>query len=69
MLTSSGREKLEGQKVDADIMDVSLMNKLFVRLGAKDKKFTKVDFRYSIFDTCYLRDALSILAISLVAAF
>ena len=32
-----------------------MINHLFLRLGAKEKRFTRVDFRYSIFDTCYLR--------------
>ena len=55
MLTPSNREKVEDHRVDADIEQANLTNRLFVRLGAKDRKFTKVDFRYSIFDTCYLR--------------
>ena len=55
MFTPSNRQKVEDQIVDADVAGISLMNKFFVRFGAKDKKFTKVDFRYSIFDTCYLR--------------
>jgi len=55
MFTPSNREKIEDQRVDADVERANLMNRLFVRLGAKERRFTKVDFRYSIFDTCYLR--------------
>jgi hypothetical protein len=32
-------------------------NHLFVRLSAKGKTFTNVDFRYTTFDACYFRDA------------
>jgi uncharacterized protein YjbI with pentapeptide repeats len=55
MFTPSNREKVEDQRGDSDIEQANLMNSLFVRPGAKDTRFTKVDFRYSIFDTCYLR--------------
>ena len=34
------------------------MNQLFVRLVAKKKRFTKVDFTYSIFDGCNMRDCV-----------
>ncbi|MFH1976841.1 MAG: pentapeptide repeat-containing protein [Pseudomonadota bacterium] len=43
---------------DEDVQDAKYLRHLFVRLGAKGKRFTKVDFRYSIFDTCYLRDCI-----------
>jgi hypothetical protein len=56
MFTPSNRQKTEDQRVEADLLEVNLSNHLFVRLGAKSKKLTKVDFRYSIFDTCYLRN-------------
>jgi hypothetical protein len=38
-----------------DIAGQTFSNCLFVRLAAKEKRFTKVDFKYSIFDSCYLR--------------
>ena len=34
----------------------SFVNYLFVRLVAKDKTFSQVDFRYAFFNDCYLRD-------------
>ncbi|HEY6167115.1 MAG TPA: pentapeptide repeat-containing protein [Verrucomicrobiae bacterium] len=55
MLTSSNRIRLEDQKVDGDIEKQTFVNHLFVRLVAKERRFTKIDFRYSIFDGCYLR--------------
>jgi hypothetical protein len=55
MLTDSKRIKVEDQRVNADVSAAPLSNRLFIRLVAKDITFTKVDFKYSIFDTCYLR--------------
>ena len=53
MFSDSNRIKIEDKRVDADVGDVDLKNHLFVRLVAKEKRFIKIDFRYSIFDTCY----------------
>jgi hypothetical protein len=36
-------------------MGADLTNRLFVRLGAKERRFTKVQFMYCIFQECYLR--------------
>jgi hypothetical protein len=55
MFSPSNRVKVEDQKVDADVVDVDLANRLFLRLVAKERRFTKVIFRYSIFDACYFR--------------
>jgi len=55
MLSESGRVQQIDKKFEADVLDSKFANQLFVRLVAKDKRFTKVDFKYSIFDTCYLR--------------
>lgn len=55
MLSDSDREHLVDKKFGTDVADEKFVNKLFIRLVALDKKFTKVDFKYSIFDTCYLR--------------
>jgi hypothetical protein len=43
-------------KFDADVSNERYSNHLFVRLVATKKKFTNVDFKYSFFDACYLRD-------------
>ena len=58
MFSDSNRIKIEDQKIDADVIDAELRNRLFVRLVAKERRFTKVDFKYSIFDTCYLRQCV-----------
>lgn len=55
MLSESGRIGLTDQKFTADIDHADFANRLFVRLVAKSRRFTAVDFKYSIFDTCYLR--------------
>jgi hypothetical protein len=56
MLSESGRVQQIDKKFEVDVLDGNFANQLFVRLVAKDKRFTKVDFKYSIFDTCYLRN-------------
>jgi len=56
MLSDSNRIHQTDKKIDHDVSGERLMNQLFVRLIAKGKRFTKVDFKYSIFDTCYLRN-------------
>jgi len=56
MLSESGKVQQIDKKFETDIGDISLANQFFVRLVAKDRRFTKVDFKYSIFDTCYLRN-------------
>ena len=55
MLIDSGRQTETDKKFDANASDVAFASRLFVRLVAKDKSFTRVDFKYSIFDSCYLR--------------
>ncbi|AZZ78150.1 hypothetical protein CCX46_24400 [Pseudomonas sp. RU47] len=56
MLTNSGKNELKDQKFIADISGEKYSNVNFVRLVAKERKFTKIDFRYSTFDACYLRN-------------
>jgi hypothetical protein len=51
----SKRVKLEDKLVDQDLENSDLKNHLFVRLVAKQRRFTNIDFKYCIFDTCYLR--------------
>jgi uncharacterized protein YjbI with pentapeptide repeats len=58
MLSDSNRVEQVDKKFDADVSSGEFVNQLFVRLVAKGKRFTKVDFKYSIFDTCYLRDCV-----------
>jgi hypothetical protein len=56
MLADSGRQSEIDKKITADAKECSMSNRLFVRLVAKERKFTKIDFKYSIFDGCYLRN-------------
>jgi uncharacterized protein YjbI with pentapeptide repeats len=55
MLTDSGRKTETDRKFAADVSNVAFSNRLFVRLVAKGKSFSQVDFKYTIFDACYLR--------------
>ncbi|MEH2399663.1 pentapeptide repeat-containing protein [Nostoc sp.] len=55
MLSDSNRVHQIDKKFDDNVSNEKFLNQLFLRLVAKDKQFTKVDFKYSIFDTCYLR--------------
>lgn len=56
MLVSSGKTVVTDQKFDSSESNSRFSNYVFIRLVAKDKMFTRVDFKYSFFDACYLRD-------------
>jgi len=56
MLSDNPRVHQVDKKFDNDVADQDFKMNLFIRLNAKGKKFTKVNFKYSIFDTCYFRD-------------
>lgn len=56
MLIASGKTVVTDQKFDADEANTRFSNCAFVRLIAMGKTFTKVDFRYTSFDACYLRN-------------
>jgi hypothetical protein len=55
MLVENRRQHETDKRFDANEENSRFSNRLFVRLSAKDKSFTKVDFKYSVFDACYLR--------------
>jgi hypothetical protein len=55
MLSDSDRVTQIDKKFDGNVSDQQFTNQLFVRLVAKQIHFTNVDFKYSIFDSCYLR--------------
>jgi hypothetical protein len=57
-MKDSDRKHLVDKLCDADVQDTTYQLHLFVRLSAKKRQFTKVDFRYSIFDACYLRGCI-----------
>ncbi len=55
-MVPSNRATVIDERVCADILGATLENRLFLRLVAKGRTFQNVKFKYSIFDTCYLRD-------------
>lgn len=56
MLTASGKVERKDQAINADVSGAKLSNVHFVRLVAKGRSFQGVDFRYTTFDACYLRN-------------
>lgn len=58
MLSDSHRVHATDKKFDDDIENAKFVNHLFVRLVAKGRRFVNVDFKYSIFDTSYLRNCI-----------
>lgn len=51
------RKVITDHRFASDESDTKYDNHLFVRLSAKGRRFRNVDFRFSTFDACYLRDA------------
>lgn len=58
MLSDSNRVTHVDKRFDEDVSDEQFSNRLFIRLVAKQKRFTNVDFKYSFFDSCYLRNCV-----------
>jgi hypothetical protein len=58
MLSDSNRISQTDKIFDADASNELFSNYMFIRLVAKAKRFTRVDFKYSIFDSCYVRDCV-----------
>jgi len=56
MLINASKRLETDKKFDGDESSVGFSNYFFLRLVARRRAFTKVDFRYTIFDTCYIRD-------------
>ena len=54
-LVRSNRVTETDKRIIGDVSNSKFANHLFVRLVAKGRRFTKVDFQYTIFDSCYLR--------------
>lgn len=54
-LVDSGKVVVTDQKVDRDIEGGKFINTFFERLVAKEKKFSRCDFRYCNFSDVYLR--------------
>lgn len=55
MARTSNRRHHVDELFDADVIDEEFRNRLLIRGVAKKRKFKGVDFKYTIFDTCYLR--------------
>src|SRR5687767_278900 len=55
-LVASGKTPSVDQKIVSDLRDKKFVNYLFTRLVARKRRFVGIDFKYSFFDTCYLRD-------------
>lgn len=53
---NSHKIEIKDQKVTTSLTGMGFVNHLFIRLVAKDRHFAKIDFRYSTFDACYLRN-------------
>lgn len=58
MLTKNNRELYTDYVFDSDCKNEKYDNMLFLRLVAKNKRFQNIDFKYSIFDTSYLRNCV-----------
>src|SRR5271170_1288995 len=56
MLVSSKKTVVTDHKFASDESSSRFSNHVFVRLVAVGRTFTKVDFRYTFFDACYLRN-------------
>lgn len=54
-LDDSNREILTDKKINCDISNAKFENKLFIRLIIKNKKFENVSFKYTHFESSYLR--------------
>jgi hypothetical protein len=57
-LVSSQKVEIKDQKIDSNLVGVVFTNRFFIRLVSKGHRFTKIDFRYSTFDACYLRNCV-----------
>ncbi len=55
MFVDSGREEIKDMRLNANVEDENLSNRLFLRLIAKDKTFININFTYCIFDNAYMR--------------
>jgi len=58
MLSDSHRVSQIDKVFTEDVSGGQFSNQLFIRLAAKGRRFTTVDFKYSIFDSCYLRNCV-----------
>ncbi len=57
-LVKSERHVCIDMRFRSDISSANFSNFLFQRLIAKERKFVCIDFRYTIFDSCYFRNCV-----------
>ena len=55
-MEESNRERFEDKIIDSNLDNNQFHNKLFVRVGAKDKHFKNVDFSHTYFEHSYFRN-------------
>ena len=55
---NSNREHQIDKKFDSNVSNTDYSNKLFIRIVAKGQRFEKVNFNYTIFETCYFRNCV-----------
>ncbi len=58
MLKDSTRVQFIDKWFDGDEAKSNFTNHMFTRLIAKGRRFTCVDFKYSVFEACYLRNCV-----------
>ena len=56
MLVDSRKTLITDQRFASDESNSRFSNHVFIRLVAMGRTFTKVDFKYTVFDDCYLRN-------------
>jgi uncharacterized protein YjbI with pentapeptide repeats len=54
-MEKSKREIFEDMIFTNDVINEDHSNRLYIRVVAKEIRFYRVNFTYTIFDTCYLR--------------
>lgn len=57
-LVDSDKKEQKDQKFATDVDGGTYVNYLFVRLVAKGRRLAHIDFRYTVFDGCYLRNCV-----------
>lgn len=57
-MIESDRKKLDDKIFDEDLENDKYHNYLFVRVGAKGKRFVGVDFSHTYFEHCYFRNCI-----------
>ncbi len=58
IMENSNRVKVEDQIFNEDIKNKNFCAQLFIRVGAKKKRFEEVDFSHTYFENCYFKDCV-----------